>query len=67
MSHLARKTVLAAYDAAMRDNSAADAGSRGNHDAGIGTAPSAPAGFSHCISLHVVQDGGRKAAALAQC
>ena len=67
MSHLAREAVLAAHDAAMRDNSAADAGSRGNHDAGIGTAPSAPAGFSHRVSLHVVQDGGRKAAALAQC
>ena len=67
MSHLAREAVLAAYDAAMRDNSAADAGSRGDHDAGIGTAPSAPAGFSRCISLHVVQDGGRDAAVLAQC
>ena len=67
MPHLARETVLAAHDAAMRDNGTADAGSRGDHDAGISTAPSAPAGFSHCVSLHVVQDGGRKAAALAQC
>ena len=67
MPHLARETVLAAHDAAMRDNGTADAGSRGDHDAGISTAPSAPAGFSHRVSLHVVQDGGRKAAALAQC
>ena len=67
MTHLACEAVLAAHDAAMCDNGAADAGSRGDHDAGIGTASGAPAGFTHRISLHVVQNGGGKARALIQC